>query len=341
MKYAVAAVALAGLSCHSSTTPPAPPLDVPLGPGQARAGRVTKPSELIGGPVAYGTVGNVWKLYNARARFLVQDVGAAVGLDLYGGNLIDADLVRGDDDGANGNDLFRETFPIVGLHSVKATAIDVVSDGTQGGAAILRVTGTDAPTDILPQIDDLAQDLGGTITVEYRLDPDVPYLKMTTTYQTQPGQSLTTLGLGDFVSFGASLAIVSPENGFTGANKTVSFLAGSGDGTSYGYVYPDGNMTFPFVDASGTATLLVSPAVATDGSASVTRYLVVGNGDAASVMGPMYALRNVATAPVTGRVLDGNGAPVADARVTLFRAPYSASEDCVDQAKTGSDGSYR
>ncbi len=341
MKYALA-LALVGLSCHNDAPPaPAPPLDVPLGPGEARAGKVTKPSELIGGPVAYGSVGNVWKLYNAKARFLVQDVGAAVGLDLYGGNLIDADLVRGGDDGANGRDLFREMFPIVGLHTLKATSIEVVSDGTSGGAAILRVHGTDAPSDILPQIDDLAQDLGGDITVEYRLDPDVAWLKITTTYQTRAGQSLTTLGLGDFLSFGASLAVVSPENGFTGGATTVSFLAASGDGVSYGYVYPDGDISIPVVDASGTATLLVSPPVPTDGCASVTRYLVVGGGDAASVTGPMWALRGRATASIGGRVLDGAGAPVADARVTLFKAPYAPAADCVDQAKTGSDGRFR
>src|SRR5437868_15320206 len=108
----------------------APPLDVALAAGSARAGKVTKDSELIGGPVAYGRAGDVWKLYNSKARFLIQDVGAAVGLDLYGGNLIDADLVRAGDDGKNGHDLFREAFPIIGLHAMKATSIEVVSDGT-------------------------------------------------------------------------------------------------------------------------------------------------------------------------------------------------------------------
>src|SRR6516165_6362160 len=80
-----------------------PPLDVPLQAGMARAGKVTKASELIGGPVAYGRENDVWKLYNAKVRFLVQDVGTSVGLDLYGGSLLDADLGRE----GPGNDLFR------------------------------------------------------------------------------------------------------------------------------------------------------------------------------------------------------------------------------------------
>jgi hypothetical protein len=337
MNRAPLALFALALSCSSDAVP-TPPLDVVLGPGQARAGKVSRTSELIGGPVAYGRAGDVWKLYNAQVRFLVQDVGTAVGLDLYGGNLIDADLVRPGDDGTNGLDLFRETFPIVGLHGVKPSKIEVVSDGTKGGPAILRVHGTDAPTDILPQLDDLAMDLGGDVTIDYQLDPDVPYLKITTTYQTSPGQSLVTLGLGDFLSFGASLATLSPENGFTGGAKTLTFLAGVADGTSYGYVYPDGKLNTPVVDASGTAMLLSSRPVAQDASAQVVRYLVVGSGDAASVTGPMWALRGVATASLAGHVLDG-GAPAAGAKVTLFRAPYSTTEECVEQATAGSEGS--
>src|SRR5437899_2230073 len=123
------------------SAPPPPLLDEPLSPGQVRAGKVTQTSELIGGPVAYGRAGDVYKIYNNRARFLIQDRGTSVGLDLFGGNLIDADIVRPGDDGKNGNDLFRETFPIVGLRIPNPTAIEVVADGmgSAAGAAHLRV----------------------------------------------------------------------------------------------------------------------------------------------------------------------------------------------------------
>jgi hypothetical protein len=324
------------LSCSTSKPPP---LDVPLPAGQARAGKVTKTSELIGGPEAFARVGDSWKLYNSKVRFLVQDVGTAFGLDIYGGNLIDADLVRAGDDGTNGNDLFRETFPIIGLHELSATSIEVISDGTHGGAAQLRVHGTDAPSMILPQLDDIAQDLGGTITLDYILEPDVPYLKIVTTYHA-PNQAIDTLGLGDFMSFGASLTVISPENGFTGKDSTISFMGSVGDGTSYGYVYPDGPLTLPIVDASGTATLLSSDTVAPNGTAQVTRYLVVGDGSASSVIGPMYALRNLATGHVSGVVRDASGAPVAAARLTLFASPYAATSNAIDQARSGMDGSY-
>jgi len=333
------ALSLLAVQLSCSTSKP-PPLDAPLAAGQARAGKVTRQSELIGGPVAYGRVGDCWKLYNSKVRFLVQDVGTAFGLDIYGGNLIDADLVRAGDDGTNGKDLFRETFPIIGLHELDATSIEVISDGTHGGAAQIRVRGTDASSMILPQLDDLAQDLGGTITLDYILDPDVPYLKIVTTFQAAGGQTLDTLGLGDFMSFGASLSVISPENGFTGKATTISFMGSTGNGVSYGYVYPDGPMTLPLVDASGTATLLTSGGVPKGGTSSVTRYLVVGDGSASSVIGPMYALRKIATGHVSGVVRDAAGAPAADARVTLFHAPYGATSNAVDQARAGADGSY-
>lgn len=316
------------------------PLDELLGAGQARAGKVTRDSELIGGPVAYARSGDVYKLYNSQVRFLVQDAGTSVGLDLYGGNLIDADLVRPGDDGRNGNDLFRETFPIVGLRVPQPTAIEVVADGTKGGAAHLRVRATDGPAGILPQLDAIAHELGGEITTDYVLEPDVPYLRITTTYRAPPDQRLDSLILGDFLSFGASLSILSPENGFTGDASEVSFIASAGRGTSYGYVFPDGNLQLPLVDASGTVTMLKNVPLAPGDSVDVTRYLVVGGGDPASVARAMYGLRGLRTVQLSGVVRDGDGAPVRSGHVTLFRAPYGPASNAVSQADIGPDGGY-
>ena len=77
MKTTLGILVLALSTCGDDAPLPPLPLDAPLGQGQARAGKVTRTSELIGGPSAYGRVGQVWKLYNAKVRFLVQDVGVA------------------------------------------------------------------------------------------------------------------------------------------------------------------------------------------------------------------------------------------------------------------------
>jgi hypothetical protein len=329
-------VFLTGIAACSATLP----LDEVLGPGQARAGKVSRDSELIGGPVAYARAGEVYKLYNARVRFLIQDSGTSVGLDLYGGNIIDADLVRPDDDGKNGNDLFRETFPIVGLRVPNPTSVEVIADGNKGGAAHLRVHAVDASSGILPQLDAIAIDLHGEITTDYILSPDVPYLQIVTTFKAPPDVGFTGLVMGDFLSFGASLTVISPENGFTGASTSVSFLGTVGARTSYGYVYPEGELQIPLVDASGTVTLLKNPAVPPGGEVQMTRYLVVGDGDAASVMGPMYTLRHLATGQVSGVVRDEGKTRLGGQRVTLFRAPYEPTKNAVNQATTREDGSF-
>jgi hypothetical protein len=335
---------LGAASCPAPDQPPTPPplaLDVPLGAGQARAGKVLRDSELIGGPVAYGRAQQVWKLYNSKARFLIQDVGTSVGLDLYGGNLIDADLVHAGDDGKNGNDLFRETFPIVGLRVPSPTSIEVIADGQQGGAAQLRVHGKSAPSLILPQLDSIGRDLDGEILTDYILDPDVPYLKIVTTYKASgPDPSGRAIVLGDFLSLGASLTVLSPEAGFSDPAGEASFIASVGAHTSYGYLSTEGPLQLPLVDASGTVTLIKTAPLPASNELSITRYLVVGTGDAASVMTPMYALNGQATAHLEGTVRDSAGAPIADARVSILPAPYSATQHLVNQANCDPSGHY-
>jgi hypothetical protein len=297
---------------------------------------VTRTAELIGGPAAYGRVGQVWKLYNTRARFLVQDTGVATGLDVYGGNLIDADLVRDGSDGTNGSDLFRETFPIVAFRVPKAQRVELVSDGRNGGAAIVRVHAVDAPSGILPILDDLAAAANVDITTDYVLDPDVPWLKIVTTAHGQKG-GFTNLAIGDFLSFGKGLQLFTPERGFSDAMGTAAFLAGLSDRTSYAYVYPKADVSYPIVDASGTAGLLGQLSAPSGQSASFERYLVIGSGDHASVAGNCWKLRGVTTMPIGGTVHDASGAPAAGASVVVMP---NGSHQAITQAWTDADGKW-
>ena len=103
------------------------------------AARVTSVEDLIGGDGAYGQVERAWILENSVARFLIQDIDVSVGLNLYGGNLIDADVVR--PDGSKGQDQFREIFPSAGFLVLAPESISVIEDGSNGERAILRVEG--------------------------------------------------------------------------------------------------------------------------------------------------------------------------------------------------------
>jgi hypothetical protein len=185
-------------------------------PAKARVRRITDPSELIGGPLAHGRVGD-WLIENSVARFIVQDVAQR---DLYsvgafGGNVIDLELVANP-----GNDNFIEIQPMLNVETV-INAIEVVveNDGQDGTAAVLRTCG---PDDLLDFVNpsSLIQDAGLTAppTIDdndqpieactyYRLEPLKPWLELDTNVMhvgtVADGQQL--LVVGDWYNPGGQL----------------------------------------------------------------------------------------------------------------------------------------
>jgi hypothetical protein len=169
-------------------------------PAKASARQITDPSELIGGPLAHGRVGD-WLIENSVARFIVQDVGQR---DLYsvgafGGNLIDLELVA-----KPGTDNFIELQPMLNVETVvNAQTVEIVNDGQDGTAAIIRTCGPDDLLDFVnpstlineagfsaPGIDDLDQPVEAC--TEYTLEPLKSYLGIDTTVM-----SLEPLGGAD------------------------------------------------------------------------------------------------------------------------------------------------
>ena len=78
------------------------------------AKRIEAPDELIGGPGALGMVGD-YVLSNNKIRVIIQDKGWSRGFGVFGGGIIDADIVRpkGRDGAlAVGKDNFGEGFPV-------------------------------------------------------------------------------------------------------------------------------------------------------------------------------------------------------------------------------------
>ena len=163
------------------------------GPPKARARRITSAGELITGPLGQSRIGD-WLLENDTARFVVQDVAQrdlhSVGQ--FGGNLIDAELV-----GRPGRDAFFEIQPALNVETViNAQTVEVVNDGQDGTAAILRTCGPDDLNDYINASSQLIE-LGLTLPnflaaaddrdynveacTEYRLEAGKPYVAMETT----------------------------------------------------------------------------------------------------------------------------------------------------------------
>lgn len=110
----------------------------------SRAFEIDAREQLIGGPTALGEVGD-YMLENGKIRLVVQKRGYNRGTGVFGGSLIDADIVRpqneGDVLGGNGRDTFGEMFPAFFFEMIDPEAITVVNDGSDGEAAIIEVSG--------------------------------------------------------------------------------------------------------------------------------------------------------------------------------------------------------
>lgn len=224
----------------------------------ASAKVIDSPSMLIGGQTATGSNGDVL-LQNDKVRFVIEKPGRTIGPTLYGGGIIDADLVRGA--GEAGRDQFGRMALAYALGRVtRVTDVEVLADGSTGGPAIVATSGDDVPHDLLNLKAIVSQQLGN---VSFVVDPDVALpVRVTTYYVLSPGESrvrmLTafcndgdspvSLPLLELYDFRGSVEYFNPQgcaNAFGSADCLVDpspWMSVQGDGVSYGvrsYSYAD------------------------------------------------------------------------------------------------------
>lgn len=143
--------------------------------------------EGIGGPKALARPGDI-VLENDRVRvaILAQD-HPNLGPGLYGGSLVDADLQWNDArfPPGFGNDQLAETFTTVNMNVIAPAVpgdVSIVSDGSDGGPAIVRVQGKGEPfITLLGALWAIvgAPDLG--LVTDYIVEPGSPWVTMRTT----------------------------------------------------------------------------------------------------------------------------------------------------------------
>src|SRR5262252_55873 len=197
------------------------------------AKEITSRTDLIGGPHALGEVGD-YLLANEQIRIIVQNDGYSRGFGIYGGSLIDADMVRprefGDSAGGHGNDSFAELFPGLFLKAMRPTSIEA-QDNEDGSASVI-VRGEPADFIFLAQniIDAIVESSDLRFRNEYRLYPGKRYVEITTTISYQgtssvelPDDSISQflgdniefpLPVGDVILFGKGNSVFSEQSGF-------------------------------------------------------------------------------------------------------------------------------
>lgn len=153
---------------------------------------------------------------------------------------------------------------------------------------------------------------------------------------------------GDMTLFGANLFSFAPGIGFEidaqyrlmfirGRNALLNplafdFMAGTGDRVSYAYFTLTGAVLFPFATESLTGSIthglncLISPEDDKECDdipfVRYTRFVAVGEGDVASTLETIYALRNTPHGRIEGQVIDQKtGKPISNADIFAISDP--------------------
>ncbi len=219
--------------------------------------------DCVGGALSRCRVGD-YLLSNSQIRVVVQDIQRNFlgGIGSFGGQIIDADLVRGGGDPDRDN--FEEWAVSLNIESTAHyTDLTIMNDGSNGSAAVLRATGVDDLLDVLnpssviagfglqfpASADDV--DIPVTVLTDYILEPDVNYVRVETTVQNMGGTQLDIF-FGEFINGGGQVELFLPGYGFgepmvtspcagPACDAVANLVAFSGeddaDGVSYGYVH--------------------------------------------------------------------------------------------------------
>lgn len=346
--WALVALALAtGCKDEDEVRPAAGalPLDVPLAAGQTRAGVITQPGELLTGVTAKGRLGD-FKLYNSRIAVIIGRAGFARGYQQYGGTIVDADRVRAP--GEQGHSTFGEIVTAFDLSIVSPDSIEVVADGRDGGASIVRVRGrlADFPLlkTLLSEIVTREEKPVG-IDVDYIMEPDADALKIAFTLHNagdldaEIALPLVGFLFGDGAQpFVPGFGFASPEPGA----RTEYYAAVSPD-VSYLYGRDDTRISF-ILSISGLVlgSLGDSFTLRAREKKTVVHHLVIGDGDLSASQALWRKTTGREGVPrISGRVLDAAGAPVAGARVHLVQAqPANPVRDYTTLTRTAADGTF-
>ena len=115
--------------------------------GQARAGKIRDASQIVQGPLARQQVRvGDFALANDRIAVYIEAEGRADGYAPFGGDIVAIEPV-GADGKPTGASQYGETLVALSRQTVKPDKVSVIADGSDGKAAIVRVSGvlTDIP----------------------------------------------------------------------------------------------------------------------------------------------------------------------------------------------------
>ena len=326
--------------------------------GVANVKQVTDaPAECVKGPLSRCRNGD-YLLANDKVRVVVQSIQRNIlNVGQYGGQIIDADLVRapGDPD----RDNFEEWATAINIeNAAHYTDLTIINDGSDGQAAILRATGVDDLLDFVNPSSVVADfgfafpasandnDLPVEIQTDYILEPGRNWVRVETTVK-NTGAAPFSVFFGEYIGGSGQVETFQAGYGFgeplVGASCPVAaanpcnFIAygayGEATGLSYGYVhdvpgsssFSTAGVTVPLLGAETVLALIGSAAqnfpLAASGnpgdSITLTRWFVVGDGSVASIVDARNQFQYLGAGRIEGTVLVG-GVPAPGIRVSVL-----------------------
>lgn len=264
----ILAIIAASSACTQGESEPIRPNESVV---QDTAFTIHKKSQLIGGPVAQGRVGD-FLLSNGVIRAIIQKSRKNASVNSFGGNIIDADLAR--EPGDEGQDNFGSLFPLVNIEwTVNYLNFEVLSDGKNGSDSVLRAHGKIDVYDYLDLdfIGDVAEGLVGQridfsnrfddrrdpfdiygdlrgispdVVTDYTLAKGSNYIRIETTFRNN-GDEDSHVPIGYFMNGSGEVSMLVPGLGFTPDlmsqvtkdTPAVIYAAFDNSDVSYGFFY--------------------------------------------------------------------------------------------------------
>lgn len=244
--------------------------------GESRAGRQPESPRRIFGEDSRCRPGD-WLLENDHVRACVSGVVPIDALRATGGMLVD--LVPT----ANPNyDEISSFSTAVGLREASADQVALVSDGSDGGAAVVRVTGVDLPLALM--VGSLGNSLLSgpshvNVETEYRLAPDASYVEMIT-WISPDDRATSGFNAGSLMLFGDLVSSWREGKGvgIPGPGEDVTFVTLFGSHHSWAYYGVEARPSSLAVDTLAPNIYLdraVGGSVGSRGPAAFRRYVAV------------------------------------------------------------------
>ncbi len=361
--------------------PPGPSLfaDGCPAPGRSLAKEITNPDLRVEGPDAVARPGD-FLLMNEAAAFVIEAVDHRNTYYIYSG--IPVDAVALDGCRQAGPERFEELAFMLGtlnlasfehstLRAFRPDAIEVVADGSDGGPAIVRATGTD---DTFWLVEDelirrayqagdpkhLSSPYGLAITIDYVLEPGSSVLRIDLAYRNTGSEPLPLIA-GEEIMFGDSTPpryyadVVVSFGGLTLDGGVPWIAASEGDGA---WAFAMSGASMGTLEISGVRAFLDTRKALAPGTLSAaggahdtlrrTVFLAVGPTDGNSAVRALHAVNpeplpsgDYALTPLQGQVLAAeSGAPLAGARVELQARNSGGEWGVLDAFVTDATGAF-